>query len=570
MIRNDSSLFKFLLLIQPYWGGLLGVAAAGMLPALLSLPLPFLLQVFIDRVLIGRDSSLLGFLLLATFSLTLCLELMRFLQRYTVDHLSQRISLDIQFRFFQRLQAHSFAFFDQHEVADILARLGDASWSRALIMQACGDLLTSLLFLLLVPFILLVVDWRLALLAGVAVPWTLISTTLISRVIRRFTRLISEKRAEVASRDFEYLAGTREIKALTWEEGILRRIRRLYLQNRSLEMKRSAWVHGERAFSATMKALAALFYSAYGAHLVMKGEMTVGQFTAFTALIGYLYLPLVKLSEMIIPFQQLRVHTRRFYEVFAAEPDLPEESKEQRASGVRIQAIPGGREGQIVFDQVAFSYDKGAPILQGLDLIIEPGSKVAIQGRSGAGKTTLCHLIPRFYDVQGGSIRVDGRDVRDYPLKEVRRRVALVSQIPFLFNASIWENLTCGRRSLSREKVEEITRAVQAHPFILSLPQGYETVIGERGVRLSLGQGRRIALARALLLERPILILDETFAFLDEETEERIQEALLPLVAEKTVIVVAHRTSTARRAETVFFLEHGRMWPERKVSAARG
>lgn len=570
MIRNDSSLFKFLLLIRPYWGGLLGVAAAGMLPAILSLPLPFLLQVFIDRVLIGRDSSLLGFLLLATFSLTLCLELLRFLQRYTVDHLSQRISLDIQFRFFQRLQAHSFAFFDQHEVADILARLGDASWSRALLMQACGDLLTSLLFLLLVPFILLVVDWRLALLAGVAVPWTLISTTLISRVIRRFTRLISEKRAEVASRDFEYLAGTREIKALTWEEGILRRIRRLYLQNRSLEMKRSAWVHGERAFSATMKALAALFYSAYGAHLVMKGEMTVGQFTAFTALIGYLYLPLVKLSEMIIPFQQLRVHTRRFYEVFAAEPDLPEESKVQRVPGVRLQATPGGRKGQIVFDQVAFSYDKGAPILQGLDLIIEPGNKVAIQGRSGAGKTTLCHLIPRFYDVQGGSIRVDGRDVRDYPLKEVRRRIALVSQIPFLFNASIWENLTCGRRFLSREKVEAITRAVQAHPFILSLPQGYETVIGERGVRLSLGQGRRIALARALLLERPILILDETFAFLDEETEERIQEALLPLITEKTVIVVAHRTSTARRAETVFFLEHGKLWPERKISAARG
>jgi ATP-binding cassette subfamily B protein len=315
-----------------------------------------------------------------------------------------------------------------------------------------------------------------------------------------------------------------------------------------------------------MKALAALLYGIYGAHLVVRGEMTVGQFTAFTTLIGYLYLPLLKLSEMIIPFQQLQVHIRRFYEVFAIEPDLPEKSTVQKIPGsIRRKAVQE-QGGQIIFDHVTFAYDGGLPVLREVDLIIEPETKIALQGRSGAGKTTLCHLIPRFYDIQEGSIKIDGRDVREYPLKDLRRRIALVSQIPFLFNTTIWENLTCGWSSLPVEKVEAVTQAVQAHSFISSLPQGYETVIGEQGIRLSLGQGRRIALARALLLERPILILDETFAFLDEETEERVQDALLPLIADKTVILVAHRASTARRADSVFSLEEKTFRPQMKAS----
>jgi ABC-type bacteriocin/lantibiotic exporter with double-glycine peptidase domain len=372
----------------------------------------------------------------------------------------------------------------------------------------------------------------------------------LSRIAKRYSRLSAEKQAEMSARNFECVSGIREIQSLAIETQILRRIKRTFLQFRKLDMILRTFGNIQGVIGSLSSAVGTLLYSWYGATLVITGRMTVGELMAFTTFIGYLYKPLISTVGLIVPIQEVLVYTRRFFEIY----DLKSEVKDPQRP-VKIKGI----EGHVTYSGVSFAYRSGRMVLKDINMDIPAGSRVAIIGETGSGKTTLMHLLPRFYDPKQGTITVDGVDVRQISLCDLRCRIGMVMQNPFLFAGTIYENITCGRRCFNHRAVIEAAKAADAHAFIAALPRGYDTTVGERGATLSGGEQQRIALARVFLLDRPILILDEPMSNIDQKTGASIRRALKRLSRRRTTFIITHQLSTVQDADIIFMMHRGRI-----------
>jgi len=547
---NLHHIYRFLLLLRPYWRNILVFVISGVCLTGLSLVYPWLTQWLVDDVMLRQDSSLLAPILLVTLVVTLLRATLSLLNSYYVAYVQHHMAYDIQFKFFGHLQRLSFAFYDGRETAEVLARLRDAALSREIMISVITTLINNLLYLSFVPAIVLFMNWKLALIAGFTLPWMAVSFFALSRIVKRYARLTAEKGAEVSARNYEFLSGIREIQAVGVEKRVLRRIRHLYLQYRKLDMKLRSFGFLQGFVGAIMAAIGTLLYTGYGALQVINGQMTVGELLAFTAFVGYLYGPITSIVGLMVPIQEVLVHTRRFYEVYDVQPDVQNPKKPFRAARVK---------GDIRFENVSFGYDPDRPVLRNIDLNIPAGVTVAIVGETGGGKSSLISLIPRFYDPQSGSILLDGIDIRKYDLGNLRSQIALVMQHPFMFAGTILENITCGRKGYRFEQVVDAARAANAHDFISSFPETYHTLVGEKGATLSGGERQRIAIARAFLLDRPILILDEATASVDQQTESVIIDALLRLARRRTTIAVAHRLTTIQHADIIVVIGDGRI-----------
>ncbi|HUJ32295.1 MAG TPA: ABC transporter ATP-binding protein [Candidatus Acidoferrum sp.] len=456
---------------------------------------------------------------------------------------------DLRNRAYSKVVQQPVGFFEHNPVGRVMsAVLTDIEQMRGAFSEYFADFFRQIFNLLFFVLVVLVIDWRMAIASAVVIPLVVWPVNKLGRKIRQSAEKSRSKLADLSHILQETISGNRVVKAFGME-GF--EIRKFQGAARSLLRENMRWIRAFAATSPLMDLLGAVVIS--GILLFARGEikvsrMSIGSFGAFTFALFKAYEPLKRLGNIYQLFLQAAGISAQVF----AFIDLPEERLETPGA----KTLPRFSK-LIEFDSASFSYDSGPLILKDIDLKVRAGTVVAIVGSSGAGKTTLVNLLPRFNEATFGSVRIDGFDVRDVTLRSLREQMAIVTQETILFNDTVWNNLCYGRPNMPEEKVTAAAKAALAHDFITQLPSGYQTLIGDRGQRLSGGQRQRLAIARALLKDAPILILDEATSELDSESELLVQSALNNLMTGRTVFVIAHRLSTIRRADIIAVLDGG-------------
>ena len=449
----------------------------------------------------------------------------------------------------------SFRFYDTHQTGQLMSRATvDLQGVRFFLGYGLIFFFQNILVVVSVTVVLFFVKWELALIALAIVPFLIVLAYRYSRLSHPTLRDVQQKLADVATVAQESIVGVHVVKAFAQEPAEQAKFR----DRSEAVFGQTVRANRQRAFYVPLISFVPMLAQAavllIGTTMVRDGSLSIGSFVAFNLYLGMLVLPLRSLGMWIGQAQRATASGERIFQVM----DEPEEVAD-RSGAVDLPAGPG----EVRFEGVSFLYLDGRPVLSDVDLDVPAGRTIALIGHTGSGKTTLTSLVPRFYDVTAGRVTVDGRDVRDLTLASLRRAVGVISQDPFLFSATVRENIAFGAGDLPLEAVEAVARAAQAHEFIERLPQGYDTVIGERGITLSGGQRQRLAIARALAVDPRILVLDDATASVDASTEALIRIGLRGAMAGRTTFVIAHRLSTIALADEIVVLDHGRI-------AARG
>ncbi len=457
---------------------------------------------------------------------------------------------------FQKVVRQSASFYETHSTGRVMSSImSDIEKVQTAISSVLADSMRQIFVVAGLLFVVLHRDWRLALVSLTVLPFVLYPTVRLGRRIRRTSRNTQDAAAEINQILQEAITGQEVVKAFGAERY---EVRRFQAAGEWLLKSNLRYVLQQAIASPLIEFFAAVTIVAllgYARTQIQSGALTAGQFTSFVIALLMLYEPVKRLTNIHNIFEQAMGAAQRVFEYL----DEPEEIRS--LPGAR--ALPGLRHG-IQFEGVSFAYPNApaTPALMGIDLDVGSGQVVALVGPSGAGKSTLARLAARFHDPGEGSVRIDGEDLRSFTLDSLRAHIGLVAQDTFLFNDTVAMNIAYGRERFDRERVRDAAKAALADEFIERMPRGYDTVIGERGVKLSGGQRQRLAIARALFKNAPILLLDEATSHLDGESEMLVQRALANLMVGRTVIVIAHRISTIRRADKIAVLEHGRIAEE--------
>jgi subfamily B ATP-binding cassette protein MsbA len=467
-----------------------------------------------------------------------------------IQFVGHRAITDLRNAVYEKIIRQPIAFFQQQPTGRIMsAVINDVERARPALSEYLADIFRQSFTFLALIAVLLYIDWKMTLACGVLLPLVLWPVGKLGRRIRRSVESSQSKLGELNQILQETVTGNRVVKAFGMGDFEFRKFR---AAAQRLLRETMRWVRAQVGTSPLMDLLQPVVISLlllYARGKIRHDQMTVGLFVAFVYALFKSYEPIKRLGSVYQQFQQAQGATTQIF----AYLDLQEEERD--AAGA-VALPPFSRE--IEFENVNFSYDS-APVLKDIRFSARKGELVAFVGSSGAGKTTLVNLIPRFYEVVSGTIRVDGRDIRDVTIRSLREQIAMVTQENILFHDTIWSNICYGLANVSRERVVQAAQAALAHDFIQELPQGYDTVIGERGTRLSGGQRQRIAIARAILKDSPILILDEATSELDSESELYVQKALGNLMVGRTTFVIAHRLGTIRKADKIIVLEDGQI-----------
>jgi ABC-type multidrug transport system fused ATPase/permease subunit len=473
--------------------------------------------------------------------------------------LSGRQALGVEYDLRDELYAHflrlSFGFYDRSQTGQLMSRATiDLQSVRFFLGYGLIFFAQHVVTIVVVTAVLFFYNWQLALVALAITPAIVLTAARYSRVSHPILRGVQEKLADVSTVAEESIVGVHVVKSFAQEEHRRQRFATAAdsVFHRTLAANRQRALYVPLLTFMPLVAQAAVLLVA--GRMVVSGSLSLGEFFAFNLLLVMLVMPLRMLGMWIGQAQRAIAAGERIFEVL----DEPEEISDRLGAGVLAPGL-----GAVRFEHVDFGYEPGRLVLEDIDLEIEPGRTVALIGRTGAGKTTLAALVPRFYDTTEGRVLVDGVDVRDLQRRSLRREIGVISQDPFLFSASVRDNIAFGMPDAPHEAVEAAARAAQAHEFIAELPQGYETVVGERGITLSGGQRQRVAIARALLIDPRILILDDATASVDATTESKIRAGLREVMRGRTTIIIAHRLSTIALADEIVVLEQGRI-------AARG
>ncbi len=463
----------------------------------------------------------------------------------------QRVLRDMREQLFRHVQYLSFNFFDQRTAGSILVRIiNDVNALQELFTNGVVNVFMDVLILTGIIAIMLSIHPGLALASMVVLPFMVLLSTELRRKIRRGWREVRIRLSRINSHLNEAIQGMRVTQAFVQEKENARFFDHINDDYRRW-MNRSTKVSD--LFGPVVEftgAVGTCIVYWYGASLVIRGQITLGLLVAFVYYLGRFWEPISRLGMLYNQVLQAMASSERIFEFMDTQPSVA-----QRPDAITMPPI----QGEIRFENVYFEYKEGRPALRGVDLHVKPGQTVALVGATGSGKTTIVNLICRFYDVTSGRVTIDGIDVRDVKLDSLRRQISIVLQDTFLFSGTIADNIRFGRPDATMEEVREACRAVGADRFIEAMPDGYETVVSERGSGLSLGQRQLISFARALLADPKILILDEATASVDTETELHIQQALERLLEGRTAIVVAHRLSTIRNADMIVVMDHGRV-----------
>ena len=537
--------------LRPYSRSLLMAFALVVVGALSQAGGPWLIGRAIDRNILGNDPTGLYGTMALLFGVYGAGTLATRGQIRQVGSVGQRVLASMRERIFERLQRLPLRYFDRHPVGDLMSRVtNDVDTLNQLLSQGITQLLGSLFSLIGIVVAMLILDWRLALVCFAIIPVMLLTNVFFARRARRAFRTTRETVGDVTAGLQEEIIGVREAQAFNRTAANIERFRVRNAANRAANVQAVAITSAFAPAIDVLSTLATAVVIGYGGYLVLTGTLTVGLLTAFLIYVQQFFRPIQLASQVYTQGQAALAGAERIYNI------LDEESEPPDPPGAREL---GEIEGRIEFEDVTFAYDPGRPVLHDVSFDVEPGQTVALVGPTGAGKTTIANLIPRFYDATSGSVRVDGFDLREVERRSLRRRIASVLQEPFLFSGTVAENIRYGRLNATQEEIEAAARAVSAHDFIAALPQGYDTRLGTGGGTLSGGQRQLVSFARAVLADPRILILDEATSNIDTRTEALIQEALGTLLRGRTSVVIAHRLSTIRNADMILVVESGRV-----------
>jgi len=462
-----------------------------------------------------------------------------------------RLTLDLRCQVYQHLQKLDIGFFEQSHTGDLSYRLTeDVDRVGEMVHKLFHQFLPCVLQLIAVLSYMVFLNWTLTVATIVVAPLMTLLIGWFGQRLLLLSKRSQAKVADIAALLTEVLAGMRLVRAFAAEDYELQRFTQAAEQNRRARLGAERLKAVQFPVVGFLEAMSVLFLFWLGSVQISRGWLTAGEFVAFAAAVALLFDPITITTSNYNEYKQGQASVERILELLALVPQVQESPTAQP-----LPAITG----KVEYQQVVFHYQAGQPVLRGIDLLILPGETVALVGPSGAGKSTLVQLLPRFYDPQGGAIRIDGVDIRTVTLKSLRRQIGMVPQETLLFSGTIAQNIAFGQTEWDLGRVEQAARVANAHGFITDLPQGYHTLVGERGVNLSGGQRQRIAIARAVLLDPKILILDEATSALDSESEVLVQEALERLMQNRTVLIIAHRLSTVRRADRIVVLEQGQI-----------
>ena len=473
------------------------------------------------------------------------------INNHTTIRIGQSMVNDLRGALYNHLQRLSLAFHNRRQVGDLLYRVTADTYSiQTLTMNGVFPIVTSLVLLLGMTIVMLKIDWVLTVLALGVCPLLYLTISAMSTRINRAALTAHERESAIYSLVQRGIAAIRVVQAFTKEEEEHRRF--MVASKESLVASLHLY-DLQSMYSAVVNVVIAIGTALVvwvGAWHVMDGTLSVGDLVVFTAYLASLYGPINTISQTLGLIEGGKAGFQRVHEILAVERDLQDGHRTIAAGELR---------GDIVYENVSFSYESDQPVLRNMNLHVTPGQTVAIVGPSGAGKSTLVSLLPRFYDPQGGRVLIDGIDVRDCTLASLRQQIAMVLQPPLVFPLSIRENIAYGRPGASFEEVEQAARLARIHDKIMKLPEGYDAIVGEQGATLSEGERQRMTIARAILRNAPILILDEPTSSVDAETEALIMQGFEQLMKGRTTFIIAHRLSTVRNADVILVVREGQI-----------
>ena len=549
---SQPSLKRFLAYVRPYRGVLAVAIACGVIRYLVPMALPWTVKILVDEFL--QPAQLRPHLQLHVLMGGLCVldalyGIPIYWRSYRAGLAGHRVIFDLRQALYLHVQRMSLSFFDRQRIGEVVSRMTtDIASAQNFVGAALVNTAMDLSCVIVVIAVLFAAHVKLAWISLLVLPFYAVVSFRLQKRIRAQSRAMHRKLQEISGDLHEQFAGISTIQAFTHEETEAQEFREQneeYLDTVLSSVKLQSIALGATGFLTALGPILVLWF---GAAEVWAGQLTIGTLMAFYAYLGMLYQPIQRLTELNLILANSLAAMDRIFDVFDTFPEVRELPD--------ARPLSKGR-GEIVFEAVSFHYDGREPVLDGLNLTIGTGTTVALIGPSGAGKSTLVKLLPRFYDVSAGRITIDGVDIRQVTLKSLREQIAIVSQEPILFSGTIADNLRYGKPDATETDVRAAAQAAFAHPFIEQLPQGYDTEVGERGLRLSGGQKQRLAIARAFLKHAPIVILDEPTSALDAESEELVKQALNRLLDGRTALIIAHRLSTIEHADIVIVLDGG-------------
>ena len=546
-----SLYFRILSYIKPYLPRLIAAAICTVLAAAGNLYVPWIIKDVIDSVLAEKNAEMLNIIAAGIIIIFFIRGVCFYGQNYLMSYVGERVIIDIRSAVYEKLQRLSVSFYDKNKTGTIMSYVtNDVSALQAAMVQNTIDMITEGSVLIGSITAMVYLDWKLTLFTFCTFPFVLWLMDFFGKRIRKSGRRIQECTADITSILQETVSSARVIKSFVREDYEIERFCNQNFANFRANMKNAQLM---ALLTPVIEFVAAIGVTAiiwYGGHGVINGDLTAGSLVAFLVYAVNISNPVKRLTRVVGSIQKALAAAQRVFDVL----DMKEE----------IAEIPGAKalpqiEGSVEFKDVSFAYDKGEPVLKDVSFKAEPGEVIAIVGPSGAGKSTIANLLPRFYDTTSGSISIDGNNIAEVKVASLREQVGIVPQETVLFNGSLYDNILYGRLEATREEVEAAAKAANAHNFIMEFPNGYETMLGDRGLNLSGGQRQRIAIARAILKNPRVLVLDEATSALDTESERIVQEALDRLMVGRTSFVIAHRLSTIKNADKILVLQRGRI-----------
>ncbi len=512
---------------------------------------PWIMKVLVDQVIITGQHRMLAPLALAYVGVTVLRGAFNFGYWYTREYFGQKVVYDLRTSLYQRLQYLPFSYYDHAQTGQLMSRLtSDVDHVRVLLGLGLPDLADVIASFSVNAILLFSLNWQLTLVTLAASPLLLIEVIRVHGRLRPAWAAAHQQMANMTTTLQESVTGVRVVKSFAREDYEVEKFGRENEANRARQRDLARIWGTSFPYMDFLSGLSWLLLLWYGARQVVGGHLTVGTLVAFNGYLFGLIWPIRHLGWVVNIMGQSMTAGQRIFEILDTPSEIADPPSPRQFSDIR---------GHVRFESVSFRYGDSVPVLEEIDLDAPPGRKIALLGGTGSGKSTLVNLIPRFYDVTGGRVTIDGYDVREVRLSNLRRQIGIVLQETFLFSATIRENIAYGRRDASLEEIMAAAKAARAHDFIMELPDGYETRVGERGIGLSGGQKQRVAIARALLADPRILLLDDFTSSVDTETEHLIQQALAELMRNRTTLIIAQRLTSVQSADEIVVLEQGRI-----------
>jgi len=542
---------RILSYIKPYMHRLIFAMFCTIMAAAGNLYIPWIIKDMIDEVLADKNGTMLNWIAASIIAIFVVRGLFWYGQNYLMSYVGQSVIIDIRAAVFKKLQRLSVSFYDKNKTGTIMSYVtNDVNALQSAMVENTIEMITEGFILIGSVVAMIYLDWRLTLFTVCTFPVVLWFMEFFGKKIRKIGGRIQECTADITSVLQESVASARVIKSFVREDY---EVDRFDVENRAnfrANMKNAQLMATLTPVVELVAAIGVTMIIWYGGNNVINGTITAGSLVAFLTYAVNISNPIKRLTRVIGNIQKALAAAQRVFMII----DMPEEIAESR-DAKQLPEVSG----KVEFQNVSFAYDDKGNVITDLSFSVKPGEVIAIVGPSGAGKSTIANLLPRFYDVNKGDIKIDGHSVREVTLDSLREQVGIVPQETMLFNGSVYNNILYGRLDATKEEIEAAAKAANAHDFIMQLTDGYETKLGDRGVNLSGGQRQRIAIARAILKNPRILILDEATSALDTESERVVQEALDRLMVGRTSFVIAHRLSTVKNADKILVLEKGNL-----------